>query len=120
MVEAPGSDGGDVPNVLVTTIAGCCEHDDAPAVRIEAVDHVANRLYGRGVVRIVEYHPERMLVVDVHASGRLEESRVESAQAVANVLQADTHVVGERSRKHCVLHVVHCPPFQRRGNQVRP
>ena len=82
-----------------------------------------NVAYGsdrRRVVRVVENDLERMLVVDVHAPGRLEERRVEGPQAVANILEVDRHVVGQRRGEHRVLHVVQRAAFERGRDQVCP
>src|ERR1039457_3288410 len=72
------------------------------------------------IVRIVEYHLERMLVVDVHAARRLKERAVESSQSMAYGIELDVERKRERRGEHRILHVVHRARFERRRDQVRP
>jgi hypothetical protein len=73
-----------------------------------------------GVVRVVHDHLEGVLVEDVQAARRLEETGREGAQAVLDVLAADLQAIGERGREHRVLHVVHGATLDGRRDQVRP
>ncbi len=61
-----------------------------------------------------------MLVVDVHAPGRLEERAVEGAQPLADGIELDAERERERGGEHRVLHVVHGAALERRRNEVRP
>ena len=72
------------------------------------------------VVAVVEEHLERMLVVDVHAARRLEERRVEGAQALADRVELDAERERHRGGEHRVLHVVRRAALERRRDQVRP
>ena len=60
-------------------------------------------------MRIVENDFERMLIINIHSSRRLEEGRAERSQTLANIFQADIHVVSKRCREHGVLHIVQSP-----------
>ena len=81
VIEHVASRPRDLADVLVSAIAGRGDDADAAAADIEAADHVGDRLHRRGVVAVVEDHLERQLVVDVEPARRLEERRVEGAQA---------------------------------------
>ena len=72
------------------------------------------------VVAVVQQHLERMLVEHVHAARRLEERRVERAQALADRVELDAERERHRRGEHRVLHVVQRAAFERRGDQVRP
>ena len=63
------------------------------------------------VVRVIHNHFEGMFIKDIAASGRLEEGRRKSAQAIFNIVPADVQAVCKRGGKHGVLHIVHRPPF---------
>ncbi len=109
-----------IADILISAIARRRKNGDAPALYVETIHQIAHGAHGSRIMRVVEDDLERMFVVDVHATRRLEEGRVEGAQAVADVLEADTHVVGEPCREHGVLHVVHCPTLDGRRNEMRP
>ncbi len=66
-----------VLDVLVTTVTRRGEDDDSLAVAVESRGEAAHCLHGVRVVPVVENDAKRVLVVDVHAPGGLEERRIE-------------------------------------------
>jgi len=56
---------------------------------VEPQRQIRHRADGVGVVPIVEQHFERVFVEHIHASGRLEEGRVEGAQSLSNRVELE-------------------------------
>ena len=71
-------------------------------------------------MRVIENDLEWMFVINIHAARCLKKCRVKGSEPVADILEPNIHVVGERSGKHRILHIVNCPAFNRCGNQVCP
>jgi hypothetical protein len=69
MIEVAGGDTCHLDDVLVAPVTGHGQHHDLAAADLVAIDHVADHLHRRRVVCVVEDHLERMLVVDVEATG---------------------------------------------------
>ena len=121
MVEHRG--GGHVTDghdVLVAPIARRREHADTATLHVEPIRKLAELLDGIGVVSVVEQHAELMLIIDIQATRRLEEARVEGPQAMPDVLEAHAHRERHCRSEHRVLHVVQRLALDRRRDQVCP
>ncbi len=119
-VEVSRGNAADLVDVLVAPVSRRRDHADATAGYIQPLHQLAHRLDRGRIVAVVEDDLERMLVVDVHPPGGLEERGIERPEPVADVLQLEAHAERHRRRKHRVLHVVDGPAFERGRNQVGP
>ena len=120
VVEVAGHRARDVADVVVAPVARTGNDDDAPAGDVEAFGELRHGLDRVRVVAVVQDDLERMLIEDVGAARRLEEGRVEGAEALTDRLELDPHGEGHRRGEHGVVHVVERAPFHGRRDQVRP